>query len=166
MGKLQSLYPLAPQEQIMVKYAPIRVKYTSTTMQTDCFLKELARMSAKVSPMRSAAFAAITPPPICRLLALTRAYLPACRRSFRSFLGKAAMWKTAIVCITLLTAQNLCAAEETNGWNMVFFVEILLAIAAAVGLAVAVAYIAGCFGNEVEVEEEEVETEEDESISR
>ena len=72
------------------------------------------------------------------------------------------MWKTAIVCITLLTAQNLCAAE-TNGWNMVFFVEILLAIAAAVGLAVVVAYIAGCFGNEVE---EEVETEEDESISR
>ena len=96
------------------------------------------------------------------LLALARAYLPACRRSFRSFLGNAAMWKTAIVCITLLAAQNLCAAE-TNGWYMVFFVEILLAIAAAVGLAVAVAYVAGCFGNEVE---EEVETEEDESISR
>ena len=72
------------------------------------------------------------------------------------------MWKTAIVCITLLAAQNLCAAE-TNGWSMVFFVEILLAIAAAVGLAVVVAYVAGCFGNEVE---EEVETEEDESISR
>ena len=119
-------------------------------------------MSAKASPMRSAAFAAITPPPICRLLAPKRAYLPACRRSFRSFLGKAAIWKTAIVCITLLAAQNICAAE-TNGGYMVFFVEILLAIAAAVGLAVAVAYIAGCFGNEVE---EEVETEEDESISR
>ena len=56
------------------------------------------------------------------------------------------MWKTTIVCITLLTAQNLCAAE-TNGWSMVFFVEILLTIAAAVGLAVAVAYVAGFFGN-------------------
>ena len=121
-------------------------------------------MSAKASPMRSVALAAITPPPppICRPLAPKRAYLPACRRSFRGFLGKAAIWKTAIVCITLLAAQNLCAAE-TNGWYMVFFVEILLTIAAAVGLAVAVAYVAGCFGNEVE---EEVETEEDESISR
>ena len=120
-------------------------------------------MSAKASPMRSVALAAITPPPpICRPLAPKRAYLPACRRSFRGFLGKAAIWKTAIVCITLLAAQNLCAAE-TNGWYMVFFVKILLTIAAAVGLVVAVAYVAGCFGNEVE---EEVETEEDESISR
>ena len=74
------------------------------------------------------------------------------------------MWKTAIVCITLLAAQNLCAAE-TNGGYMVFFVEILLTIAAAVGLAVAVAYVAGCFGNEVEVEEE-VETDDSTSISR
>ena len=119
-------------------------------------------MSAKVSPMRSAAFAAITPPPICRLLAPKPASLPACRRSFPSFLGKAAIWKTAIVCITLLAAQNLCAAE-TNGWYMVFFVEILLAIAAAVGLAVVVAYVAGCFGNEVE---EEVETDDSTSILR
>ncbi len=46
---------------------------------------------------------------------------------------------------------------------MVFFVEILLAIAAAVGLAIAVAYVAGCFGKDVE---EVAETEEDKSISR
>ena len=46
---------------------------------------------------------------------------------------------------------------------MVFFVEILLTIAAAVGLAVAVAYVAGCFGNEVE---EEVEVDDSTSISR
>ena len=72
------------------------------------------------------------------------------------------MWKTAIVCITLLAAQNLCAAE-TGGSYMTVFGGALLTIAAAVGLAVVVAYIAGCFGNEVE---EEVETEEDESISR
>ena len=62
----------------------------------------------------------------------------------------------------MLAAQNLCAAE-TNGWSMVFFVEILLAIAAAVGLAVAVTYVAGCFGNEVE---EEVETDDFTSILR
>ena len=61
----------------MVKYPPIRVKYTSTAMQIDCFLKELARKSAKASPMRSAAFAAIIPPPppICRLLAPKRALI-------------------------------------------------------------------------------------------
>ena len=47
----------------MVKCPASGVKYTSATMKTDCFLKELARMSAKASPMRSAAFAAVTPPP-------------------------------------------------------------------------------------------------------
>ena len=47
----------------MVKYPAVGGKYTSATMQTDCFLKELDRMSAKASPMRSAVFAAIIPPP-------------------------------------------------------------------------------------------------------
>ena len=72
------------------------------------------------------------------------------------------MWKTAIVCITLLTAQNLCAAETGGSYTAVFG-GVLLTIAAAVGLAVVVAYIAGCFGND---SGEEAETEEDESISR
>ena len=72
------------------------------------------------------------------------------------------MWKTAIVCILLLAAQNLRAAETGGSYTTVFG-GVLLTIAAAVGLAVVVAYIAGCFGNDAG---EEVETEEDESISR
>ena len=72
------------------------------------------------------------------------------------------MWKTVIVFIVLPAAQNLRAAE-TGGSYMTVFGGALLIIAAAVGLAVVVAYIAGCFGNDAG---EEVETEEDESISR
>ena len=72
------------------------------------------------------------------------------------------MWKTAIVFIVLSAAQNLCAAE-TGGSYAAVFGGAVLTIAAAVGLAVVVAYIAGCFGNDAG---EEAETEEDESISR
>lgn len=61
-----------------------------------------------------------------------------------------------------VAAQNLCAAE-TGGSYMTVFGGALLTIAAAVGLSVVVAYIAGCFGNDAG---EEVETEEDKSILR
>ena len=73
-------------------------------------------MSAEASPLRSVAFAAVTPPPPhYRLRASQCADLSAYRRSFRSVLRKSAMLKSAIVCIALLVAPFLHAADFSDG---------------------------------------------------
>ena len=72
------------------------------------------------------------------------------------------MWKSAIVCILLLAAQNLRAAETFGGCKSVFG-GVLLTIAAVVGLIFIVAFIVGCFGEDCQ---KEPETGKDKSISR
>ncbi len=55
------------------------------------------------------------------------------------------MLKSVIVCIALLAAQNLCAAEAVGGYKETFG-GIALTIAAVVGLIFTGAYIICCFG--------------------